>query len=281
MTAFRGTLRRISADFRIASDIGQYEKTLRYALDYGYQLVSLRTADGFFQDGCPRAFIALRHDVDSPNHRGDRMFFEVERRLGARSTFYFRMGTWKSNRGLIRDLLRNGFEVGYHYEEAAAVALLRGARRRCEVFAHRQEIRDRFRANCRTFRREVCADLVSVCSHGDWINRALRFVNREFVDPYILAEENIRFEAYDIAERCAAYLSDTGAYGVSIVDRSHWKGGFLPQDEIDARLMPLCLLAHARNWHPDWRSNSMSNLVVLGQRLAWRWRRRRDPIPSC
>lgn len=42
MMACAAKLRRLRADFRIASDRDHYEKILSYALDNGYQLVSLR-----------------------------------------------------------------------------------------------------------------------------------------------------------------------------------------------------------------------------------------------
>jgi hypothetical protein len=68
----------------------------------------------FWPDGCPSALV-LTHDIETG--RGQALVpavAELEERLGYRSSFNFVAERYPLDRGLIRDLISRGFEVGVH-----------------------------------------------------------------------------------------------------------------------------------------------------------------------
>ncbi len=67
----------------------EYEAILKYALDKVYQVTSLIDWYTRFSEKSNERFLILRHDVDT-DLRGTRRMFEIEKRLGVKSTFYFR-----------------------------------------------------------------------------------------------------------------------------------------------------------------------------------------------
>ena len=66
--------------------------------------------------------LILRHDVDIGDAAGNEAMLETEIRNGASATYYFRLSTAGVTRPCIRRMLAQGFQVGYHFEEAATVA---------------------------------------------------------------------------------------------------------------------------------------------------------------
>lgn len=202
---------------------GDYAGLLRAARDAGFELVSLadfhaRSSPGSAPLG---RWLALRHDVDICDPAGNEAFRTIELEAGARSSFYFRWSTAEAHERLIQRLLRDRFEVGYHFEEAATVAKRRALASRPAVEARRDEIADLIRRNCATFRERWNPDLESISSHGDWANRRLGVANNEFVTPELLAACGLQFEAYGdaILGRVAAYVSDVAR------PPQEWTGG--------------------------------------------------------
>ncbi len=90
----------------------KYRKLLIQLKESSYKFV---TFEEYCKRNLPQRFVILRHDVDlRPNNS-----LEVaidEKKIGARSTFYFRAvpGSW--NEEIIKSIYQLGHEVGYHYE---------------------------------------------------------------------------------------------------------------------------------------------------------------------
>src|SRR5206468_1052609 len=86
---------------------------LRTAIGHGYALISV---ERFLGDRAarraPRVLI-LRHDVDQHPHSAVAQA-EIERALGARSTWYLRWRT--ADPAVIAALRARGGEIGLHYE---------------------------------------------------------------------------------------------------------------------------------------------------------------------
>lgn len=242
----RAVILRIRASYGRTDRLAEYARLLASARDAGYEGVSLaefhaRSAGG---TGGER-LLALRHDVDIDDVAGDEAFYAAERAVGARSTFYFRRSTAPAHASLIARLLASGFEVGYHYEEAATIAKRHHLHDRAAVIDHRAEVARHFRRNCDAFRKRWSPDLVSAASHGDWINRRLGFANHEFLSDQLMADCGLRFEAYgaDLLGRADVYLSDVAA------PPARWKAAYGLDDALRDRRNPIYLLAHERSWH--------------------------------
>ena len=251
---------RLKADVVPSNRTVEYAGLLRQALDAGYAISNLRdfnAAREGIDSGSAQLRLVLRHDVDITNVAGNELFFAVEQAAGVTSTFYFRRSTVASHRGLIRRLRDTGNEVGYHFEEGATLAKELRLRRREDVLAHRGDIVERFLANCAQFRRDWNPELVSVSSHGDWVNTRLGFINNEFVDRDVLQAAQLSFEAYDtrLMESVECYISD-------VAERPGlWANGLNLSDAVTRRMSPIYMLTHERNWHTNPVANLRQDVV--------------------
>jgi hypothetical protein len=259
---------RAVANYAGKDRIAEYAALLGTARDAGYELTSL--AD-FHERAAREAqpeprWLVLRHDVDIDDTAGNTAFWEAERAVGARSTFYFRLSKAEAHRPLIRNLLRDGFEVGYHYEEGATTAKRRHLTSRADVFRHAGEIEQSFRDNCAMFRRRWNPDLVSVASHGDWINRRLAFANHELLTRELIVACGLQFEAYgsEIMSSVDVYVSDVARRP------QRWANGYGLGDALRDVRTPVYLLTHERNWHTARRANVRADIGRLAEALRYR-----------
>jgi hypothetical protein len=61
-------------------------------------------------------FVILRHDVDAKPENSLKTA-QIEKSLGARATYYFRVGKESNHPEIIRAIVALGHEIGYHYED--------------------------------------------------------------------------------------------------------------------------------------------------------------------
>ncbi|MFN8629468.1 MAG: hypothetical protein U0838_03850 [Chloroflexota bacterium] len=209
----RAIVFRLGADLAVTNREAEYGQLLRAARDLGYRIVTVAELWDRREAARGERLLAIRHDVDIRNAAGNAMFLRVELAHGAKATSYFRRWTTAAHAAHIERLHAAGFEVGYHFEEAATVAKELGLTTREAVLEQRERIRDRFAANCAEFRQRWSPEMRSVSSHGDWVNRRLGFVNNEFLDAELRERCGLDFEAYDEPLMAAAdvYVSDVAA----------------------------------------------------------------------
>ena len=81
----------------------------------GYQLISYRD---YVMTSCRKdeKFVILRHDVDAKPENSLKTA-QIEKSLGAKSTYYFRVGKESNTPEVIRAIVALGHEIGYHYED--------------------------------------------------------------------------------------------------------------------------------------------------------------------
>ena len=138
-----------------------------------------------------RKFIILRHDVDK-NTESALKIARIEKKHGLKSTFYFRIRTFKPK--VIKKIEKLGHEIGYHYE---VLDKTKGD--------FEKAIR-LFEEELKLFRR-FC-DVKTICMHG---NPLTKWINKDLWKKYDFKEFGILGEAYssfDFSE--IAYFSDTG-----------------------------------------------------------------------
>jgi len=73
------------------------------------------TVQEYIQGQAEEPFVILRHDVD----RRSRMALEMaqmEKEMGIRDTYYFKMMPGVFEPGIIKMIRDMGHEIGYHYE---------------------------------------------------------------------------------------------------------------------------------------------------------------------
>ena len=151
--------RRVRADYGGKDRAAEYRTLLETARDAGYALVSLgafRAAVAADADAPSGPILALRHDIDVVDVAGNEAFLAAETAVGATATYYLRLATAPAHAAFVGRLHDAGFEVGYHYEEAATLAKRIRARDRAAVDAAATRDRgrlpqdvDRFRARLR------------------------------------------------------------------------------------------------------------------------------------
>lgn len=257
---------RIQSDCRVSSYERAYNAFLEAAGRNGYDLISLINGLERFRGAKPtRPCLAIRHDVDINNVVGNQTFFKVELAHRATATYYFRLSTAMAHRTFINRLLQSGFEVGYHFEEAADLAKERQLRTREDVFRCRGEIQERFMRNCERFRKQYNPHLKSVSSHGDWINRHLKFMNNELLDESLLAQCGLDFEAYDGTFKgyFNLYLSDV------TLPPERWIGDNDWIDRLKGVSGSVYTLAHERQWFPAPLIKMEANLTRLVESIRY------------
>lgn len=105
-----------------------------------------------------------RHDIDT-DVGGARAFFEIEKALGIRASYYFRLST--IDRDLMREINSYGSEVGYHYEELATHAKRYGLNTPAAALAHMDAITAEFERNFRSLEQSLGFKIKSVhCDTG-------------------------------------------------------------------------------------------------------------------
>lgn len=253
-----------------------YARLLRLATDAGYELVSLREfAARSGQTSVERPLmIALRHDVDIADVAGNEMFHELELAAGARSTFYFRWTTARPHRRLIDRLLADGFEVGYHYEEAATIAKRECLADRASLEQHREEVAQLMRWRTAEFRRRWNPRLRSAAAHGDWANRRLGLANHELVTRELLTACGLEFEAYgdEILGRADVYVSDVAP------PQLQWRDDYGLEAAIADGHRWICMLAHERRWHVNRVAGLEADVRRACDEVSYRLRARLRPL---
>ncbi|MCF8222813.1 MAG: hypothetical protein K9J25_06665 [Bacteroidales bacterium] len=165
-------------------------------------------------------FVILRQDVDKlPGN--SLAFAQIQRNMGIRSTFYFRVVPGSFDEGVIEEIAGLGHEIGYHYEDMSFVPQRQKTKdkRLKEEEIVKQGI-ESFEKNLERFRETV--PVRSICMHGSPMSR---WDSRLLWKYYDYREFGVDFEPYfDLNMESMLYLTDTGrrwnGSGVSIRDKA-------------------------------------------------------------
>ncbi len=238
------------------SRLYQYKELLVYAKKNNYILTSLQ--DWYKNDFYPgRNVFILRHDVDHDTVGAYKMY-EIEKEIGAKSTFYFRWNTMKY--GIMKQIYNHGFEVSLHYETLS---------RYCKKnkIVNNDELSDKDFEICKTMLLKEIKEFTerywkiqTICSHGDKRNRIINISNTKIAKLINLQEVGIKFEAYDPAvfSRLDVYISDS-----SELNNHTWKGKMTPYEAVKQKVNTICLLTHPTHWN----YNLVKNLKVYFRQI--------------
>ena len=216
------------------------------AADYRFLTVEeyLRSADR------PERAIILRHDVDRRPATA-RAMAESEADHGVSATYYLRAPLFEP--GFARELEARGHEVGYHYEDLAAVE------------GDHAAARSRFDRNVARFRAHV--DVSTVCAHGSPLsphdNRQFWENGANLADWDLLGDAGLSLEHDSAAADSPRYFSDTGrTWGTEVpgYGRVSTTGDLV--EVLENRLCDRCyVLAHPGRW--------AGTRTQLLSRVAW------------
>lgn len=262
---------RIVRDYFTPSRGDEYREILQLAINKNYTVTSLFDFYRLCQTNSPeidqKKFLCLRHDIDIINPKATKSFYDIEKSLGVKATYYFRYYTIKNNLGLLNELLENGFEVGYHFEEIASYAKQNQINNKEVLLSNIDTIRELFKENFNYFKNNYHKQIRSICSHGDWLNVRLNLQNTVLVTQELINDLDLAFEAYqpDFLSLFDVYVSDVAEYP------KRWKGNS-PQSSINNNIKKICLLTHERFWFTSPYYNTRANIKSLSEILIFKLR---------
>jgi hypothetical protein len=244
------------------SRLASYEEFVRAAKNSGYTQTSVR---GFFNslhdgNGPVEKIVIHRHDIDT-DLRTTRKLFEIEKKHGIKSSYYFRISTLDFN--LMREIEEYGSEASYHYEELATFAKKNKIKSPAEIRSRLPQIREEFLGNFRWIEQRFGKKMTTVAGHGDFANRRLKLSNTEILDDNQLRKNcGIECETYD-----SSLLDNIDIY---IADRPHPQY-YYPTSPFDAigRHNKIYFLTHPRQVETNWKENTKDNLTRCYEGLTW------------
>ena len=167
-----------------------YRTLLESFQQAGYQF---RTFEEFVTVPTEGKVIVMRHDVDELARNALKMA-KVENSLGIRATYFFRVVKQSNVPEVIREIVRMGHEVGYHYEDLSSAN------------GDMTKALESFETNLAYFRQYY--PVRSVCMHGSstskYDNRLL-WQNRSLSDYGLVGEPYLSIDFDRVY-----YLTDTG-----------------------------------------------------------------------
>jgi len=255
-------LSRIYSDYAMPSRLPAYEQLICAGKDAGFVQTSVRNFFDAIHAGHPgiSKFIVHRHDIDT-DLRTTRKLFEIEKRQGVKSSYYFRLSTLDFR--LMREIEEYGSEASYHYEEIASFAKKFKIKDPALIRSRLPEIRSMFQKNFFWLEKQLGIKMRTVASHGDFANRILKLNNNEILADKQLREEcGIECEAYD-----PEFLSHVDIY---IADRPppQYYYPISPFKGID-QYKRICLLTHPRQIETNWKENTKDNISRLLEGATW------------
>ncbi|XYJ08979.1 hypothetical protein ACSUZJ_16475 [Telluria sp. B2] len=255
-------LSRLYCDYLMPSQLPGYEEVVRSAQEAGYMQTSVRGYFDLVREGrcLPEKVLVHRHDIDT-DLRTTRKLFDIEKKYGIQSSFYFRLSTLDFS--LMREIEEYGSEASYHYEELATYAKKNKIRCPIALRSRMSEIRSNFIANFSRVEQQLGRKMRTVASHGDFANRRLKVNNTEILaDAQLRQDCGIECEAYDRAllDHIDIYIADRPAPQY-----------FYPTSPADAlrAYRRICLVTHPRQVETNWKENTKDNLFRFYEGLVW------------
>jgi hypothetical protein len=258
---------RIKSDYLIkSSKIDGFKKLLFDALENGY---SINTLSSYLESKrlgssvVNNKTILNRHDIDTDPSTA-RLFFEVEKELNVKATYYFRLSTIDID--LMEEINSYGSEVGYHYEEIATYCKRFALKTRMQVESNLPDIQELFLSNFEYFNEKLSFPIQTVASHGDFVNRAIGIPNWVLLTPLVREKASIKADAYDS-------LFDEGFLRISDIlnEEILWKGGD-PFQQVLCGEQSIHLLTHPRSWRSSFSWNTKDNVLRLLQGIIFHLR---------
>jgi len=246
---------RVVSDYFIRNRIAQYEQLLRIAIEEGYAVMTHRDYVAAIRSGnkLPSRVLLVRHDIDTdPDFCYQ--WLQTEKKLGVHTSYFFRLSTARSE--VMKAVIDSGSECGYHFEELASFAKDYRIRKAEDVILHIEAIRERFKLNLHQMCERIGEPIVSVVSHGDFVNRQIKLSNHAIIDANFLNDCMLEYEGYDPAI--------TGTYSANISDHVYptfYRGKLSPVEALRKHLPVIHLLVHPRHWRSSWYWNTRENVL--------------------
>ncbi|MFN8486680.1 MAG: hypothetical protein U0350_03750 [Caldilineaceae bacterium] len=261
---FKNLAIRFYIDFFMPSRLPLYEELLITALNQGYQTCSIISFWRLIIDkqiDPTRKYLILRHDIDS-DIKTAIAFWELEKKLGVQSSFYFRLSTLDIP--LMQKIEQSGSEASYHYEEIATVAKERGLRTQRQIQQNLMDIQMRFKTNYHMIKHKSGLRMATVASHGDFVNRKLSLPNHYLLESKLLRDElQIELETYDLVMMQYVTSRHSDTQSLNMWQPNHPLQAIMHGEKV------VYILTHPRQWHVSWIENLKDNLQRVWEGLHY------------
>jgi len=168
-----------------------YKELLTTIIDFGYSIIPLE--DYLSDNNLGDKLIIIRHDVDRKPFNALKMA-KLENELGIKASYYFRIVKKSYDENIIKEIVKLGHKIGYHYED---LSLVKGNYEKA-IYLFKKNL-DKLRKNC---------EIKTICMHGSplskWDNRLI-WNKIDYKNHGIIGEPY-----YDINFNEFLYLTDTG-----------------------------------------------------------------------
>lgn len=233
-----------------------YSEYVREAIRRGYSVESLETFQRHYKE--PGKHFVLRHDVDH-NGIAARKMFECEKKLGVKSTYYFRKST--INKRLIDEMIRDGFDVGFHFETVAEYIEEKHIQDKKEIDL--DECRERLKKEIREFEETIGHEIYSICSHGAASNVKLNISSNVITEDGIPVDFTVAFEAYD---RDMYQYVDCHIMDSTILNNFGFSYRDTPFSAMKEEKQNIVFLAHPNHWYLNgWQRVRKFIAFILGK----------------
>ena len=241
-----GIKRRLYNDFFRPSKEGEYEKILKAARDNGYEFHTMLSFEEAVGGGRieGKKYLILRRDIDTADFKILKKMLAIEKKYGARATYYFRWNTIDVK--LMKEIAEAGGEASYHFEEIATYCYKHRIRSKAEMMKHIEDIRNLFIEQYAKFKKKTGQPCLTIASHGDYVNTKFQYQNKELIDDRVRKTCGIQREAYDKAhmDLLTCRIADQ-------VEMEHFTEKAIAAIERGEPVLEL--LTHPRQWNsPVW-----------------------------
>lgn len=239
--------------------INEYESIIALAKENNYEIISLRRYAQSEYDPSKNVLV-LRHDIDSIN-KGTEMMFEIEKKYGVFSSFYFRNSTFTPV--LMKEIEKYGSESSLHFETIADY-LKANPDIQTKEMLYKTDFQDRclklLKFDIEKFRILLDIPCLTIASHGDSINRLFDIPSN------VLTENSeaykylgIQLEAYDsVFLEKACYISDCP------IDLNYgYRYKTTPVTAIKNKEKLIVFLTHPEHWYLQYFDIIYKTLKIL------------------
>jgi len=240
----------------------EYRRILETALERGCRLMTVSEWAAAGQERRALKALVLRHDVDSMAGAALKMH-ELERRLGAKATYYFRWLT--ADEGIIRTMKADGAEVGLHHETLSFLAEARCYSKGSDITeAVLTEAAGMLAREIDIFERRF-GPTASMAAHGAQRHRQLGVRDVAVYERLDAALRRRLRSAYD-----AELLDSWDDYISDCAPPKCWQYGHSPVEAMDLGRQRISFLSHPEHWDFSLGANlERAWRQIADERLAW------------
>ena len=226
--------------------IKEYEEIIKKAKEEEYEVISLRDYIEENYDNNNKILV-LRHDIDLFSS-GTRMMFNIEKKHGVKSSFYFRNSTFEPD--LMKDIEDYGSESSLHFEPIADFVKINNIKSKEDLYNYNnweEECLKILKEDLNNFREKLDIPCLTIASHGEYENMLVKTSNNYLTEDTLTYEYlNIKLEAYnkEMIDKLSCYISD-----IPIEVNDGYKYGITPIEAIDNGDEFIMFLTHPNHWH--------------------------------